>query len=77
MSDFVLLCGIPTESPIALVAERLTERGLPYVMLSQRSFEHAPFWYKVDGGRLDGRLHLGRDRLPARRLLVGLPTVHG
>jgi hypothetical protein len=59
MSDVVLLCGIPTESPIALAAERLSDLGIPHVVLSQRSFESASFWYEIDGGRLIGRLQVG------------------
>ena len=58
MTDLVLLCGIPTESPIALAASRLAELGIPHVVLSQRSFERAAFWYGIDGGRLVGRLQV-------------------
>jgi glutathione synthase/RimK-type ligase-like ATP-grasp enzyme len=59
MPEVVLLCGIPTESPLALVAERLAGMGIRFAILSQRSFADAPFWFTVDGGRLDGRLRVG------------------
>lgn len=58
MSKLVLLCGIPTESPIALVRERLVHLGVPHVVLSQRSFERAPFWYEIDRTGLSGRLQV-------------------
>jgi len=38
MSDIVLLCGIPTESPLALVRQRLEEMGERHLVLSQRDF---------------------------------------
>ena len=34
----ILLCGIPSEAPIALVREALDEQNQPYVMLNQRKF---------------------------------------
>jgi hypothetical protein len=58
MPDVVLLCGIPTESPLALVAERLAELGTRYVTLSQRTFERSPFRYAIAGGRITGDLHV-------------------
>jgi glutathione synthase/RimK-type ligase-like ATP-grasp enzyme len=58
MSDLVLLCGIPTESPLAVAANRLAQLGVPHVVLSQRAFERAPFWYGIESGRLVGRLHV-------------------
>ena len=58
MPDLVLLCGIPTESPIALVRERLVELGIPHLVVSQRAFEQTPFWYEIQGGRLVGQLQV-------------------
>jgi glutathione synthase/RimK-type ligase-like ATP-grasp enzyme len=58
MPDGVLLCGIPTESPIALTAARLEELGVPHVVLSQRSFEQSPFWFELAAGRLTGGLEV-------------------
>lgn len=59
MADLVLLCGIPTESPIALLRSRLVETGVPHVLLSQRAFEEATFWYEIRGGAIDGGLRTG------------------
>jgi glutathione synthase/RimK-type ligase-like ATP-grasp enzyme len=52
----ILLCGIPTESPLAMVAERLRHAGLPFVVLSQRDFESSPFHYEIAAGRIEGEL---------------------
>jgi hypothetical protein len=34
----ILLCGIPTESPLALVSKALDKHDVPYVLLNQRKF---------------------------------------
>jgi len=60
----ILLCGIPTESPLALVRDRLDGMRTPYVMLSQRRFAEIPFHFEVSGDSvtgsftLDGRRYL-------------------
>jgi len=59
----ILLCGIPSESPIALVRERLVEMGVPHLVLSQRRFEEIAFHFEVSGGCVSGGLTLdGRTR---------------
>ena len=52
----ILLLGIPTESPLALVRGRLDELGAPYLLLSQRRFEDVPFRFQVSQGRVTGEL---------------------
>ena len=32
----ILLCGIPSESPLAMVADRLDAEGIDYRILNQR-----------------------------------------
>lgn len=58
MRNLVLLCGIPTESPIALVRGRLEAMGHPHLVMSQRSFEHTDVTLEVFGGRISGHLTL-------------------
>lgn len=62
MSDLVLLCGIPTESPIALVRERLETMGQPFLVLSQRWFERSDAHVEIQGGRISGYLSLDGQR---------------
>lgn len=52
----ILLCGIPSEDPIAMVAKALTELGMDYVMFNQRHFARAQMYYEIDRGRLLGKL---------------------
>lgn len=56
--DVVFLCGIPTESPLALVRERLEEIGAPHLVISQRRFDDTPFRFEISGGRLTGEVVL-------------------
>jgi hypothetical protein len=61
----ILLFGIPSESPLALVRERLDQIGAPYLMVSQRRFADTGFWFEIaDGPRLSGELRLGGDTYP-------------
>jgi hypothetical protein len=52
----ILLCGIPTESPLLLVRDRLDAMRMPYLMLSQRRFTEVPFRFRIDDGRVTGEI---------------------
>ncbi len=52
----ILLCGIPSESPLALVRERLVELDAPHLVLSQRRFEDIAFQFEIGGGSVSGHL---------------------
>jgi hypothetical protein len=64
LADLVLLCGIPTEGPIALVRRRLDDLGVPYVMVSQRAFEDTPFSYAIRNAGISGRLSVAGTDYP-------------
>jgi hypothetical protein len=51
----ILLCGIPSESSLAIVAEVLERRGAPYTMVSQRHVRELALELHLDDG-LSGRL---------------------
>jgi hypothetical protein len=55
----ILVCGIPSETSLALVTQALERRGTPYVMVSQRHVRELVLELAVDddrglGGRLSG-----------------------
>ena len=52
----ILLCGIPSETPIALVRQRLENRGAPHVMFSQRQFQQMQMCFEVADGEVSGML---------------------
>ena len=55
----ILLCGIPSESPLALVRGRLGDIGVAYAMFHQRRFDDMDMWFEVDGGEVGGELRIG------------------
>jgi glutathione synthase/RimK-type ligase-like ATP-grasp enzyme len=60
----ILLCGIPSESPLALVREALEALGAPYVFLNQRQFSIMKMVLEISGGQTRGRLHVNGESYP-------------
>jgi len=52
----ILLCGIPSETPLQMVRTSLEQINAPFVMLNQREFAKLDIWYEVDCGELRGEL---------------------
>jgi len=59
----ILLCGIPSESPIAMVAEALNALGASYRVLNQRQVADYALSWQIDAGLVDGTLRLGGETL--------------
>jgi glutathione synthase/RimK-type ligase-like ATP-grasp enzyme len=57
----ILLCGIPTEAPLALVSKALEKQRKPFVMLNQRKFSIMRVNMEISAGRTSGRLQLNGD----------------
>ncbi len=60
----ILLCGIPSETPMALVRTQLDEIGAPYVFFNQRRFSIAELTFEISEARTTGRLRLNGDSYP-------------
>ena len=54
----ILLCGIPSEPPLALVRERLADVGVRYVVMAQRQVADADVELEVRAGRPTGTLSI-------------------
>lgn len=63
MSDLVLLCGIPSEAPLALVRARLDELGQRHSVLSQRDFARTDVVVEFRGGRIAGHVTIGGEHI--------------
>jgi glutathione synthase/RimK-type ligase-like ATP-grasp enzyme len=57
----ILLCGIPSESPLALVRQALDDLGAPYLSFNQRQFSIMNMELEVAAGRTVGHLQLNGD----------------
>lgn len=60
----ILLAGIPTETPMALVRRELDTLGAPYLVFHQREFDTAEIDFEIAGGALSGRLRLQGREVP-------------
>jgi hypothetical protein len=54
----ILLCGIPSEPPLAMVREALTELGAPTLVFNQRHSATTQFAFTIEQGRVAGTLFL-------------------
>lgn len=54
----ILLCGIPSEPPVRLVAEAASQAGVPYVHFNQREAHFADLLFDLCGGGIDGWLSI-------------------
>lgn len=57
----ILLCGIPSESPLAMVAGALDTLGEDYRVVNQRHVAHYAIDWQIASGRVDGSLRLGSE----------------
>lgn len=55
----ILLAGIPSEPPLAMLRARLDEIGAPVVVFNQRDVAATRLCWSTADGRLDGQLWLG------------------
>jgi glutathione synthase/RimK-type ligase-like ATP-grasp enzyme len=57
----ILLCGIPSETPLAMVAGELDHLGAVYTCFNQRRFASMDIHYTIDEGRVSGELTIDSD----------------
>ncbi|HET8672854.1 MAG TPA: hypothetical protein VFL87_04400 [Thermoleophilaceae bacterium] len=58
----ILLCGIPSEPPLAMVGRELERRRVPHVFFNQRRFADAEIEWELYGGSIGGSLTLEGER---------------
>ncbi|MEN6438474.1 MAG: ATP-grasp domain-containing protein [Syntrophobacter sp.] len=54
----ILICGIPSESPLAMVHEQLVALGVPVVLFNQRNFSRMDFSFELRGTTVSGLLKI-------------------
>jgi glutathione synthase/RimK-type ligase-like ATP-grasp enzyme len=69
----ILLCGIPSESPLAMVKGWLEELDVPYVLLDQRSFGDVEVELRVSDSNVTGELTIA-DECYSLENFVGVYT---
>lgn len=58
----ILLCGLPSESPLAMVTDELERLGMSYVLFNQHHFDQMQFLFEIAGGSITGYLQINQDR---------------
>jgi hypothetical protein len=56
----ILICGIPSETPLRMVIDRLKEMDADFVVFNQRKFADCDIWFEVEDGKVRGELRLGK-----------------
>ena len=54
----ILLCGIPSETPFAMVRGQLDQPGVPYVLFNQRGFAGMTMECEISAGHITGQLQI-------------------
>ncbi|NJL52653.1 MAG: glutathione synthase [Hydrococcus sp. SU_1_0] len=54
----ILLCGIPSETPLAMVREQLNKLNADYVWFNQRHFAEMAIEFKISASHLTGQLQI-------------------
>lgn len=54
----ILLCGIPSETPMQMVSQRLEDAGSKFVMVNQRDFKACNIWFEVNSKGVEGELRI-------------------
>ena len=57
----ILLCGIPSETPLAMVVNALREMDAPFAVFNQREFGECTFDFRIAEGRVEGLICLGSE----------------
>ena len=74
----ILVCGIPSERPLALVADALESLGARFTVFNQRRFAAMRLCMRLDGPTARGHLTVDGSMIPlesVRALVVGLLTL--
>ena len=54
----ILLCGIPSETPLAMVRAQLDSLSVPYVLFNQRRFAAMALEFELSAGQVTGWLQV-------------------
>jgi glutathione synthase/RimK-type ligase-like ATP-grasp enzyme len=63
----ILLCGIPSESPLRLVIEAAEKLGVPFLLFNQRRARFSDIHLEIKKGRVDGAIRIQGTDWPLRK----------
>ena len=56
----ILLCGLPSEAPLAMVREQLDREDVPYLFFNQRQCDTTQCEFEIAAGHLTGSFQIDR-----------------
>ncbi|MGE5337728.1 MAG: ATP-grasp domain-containing protein [Gemmatimonadota bacterium] len=65
----ILLCGIPSEPPLALAAEALARIGAPYAFFNQRNFAATEMAFEISASGVSGWLEMDGLGVPLQSIV--------
>lgn len=71
----ILLCGIPSETPLRMVADALENAGADFVVFNQRWFAQSDIWFEVNRGSVTGELRIGHQVWPLESFHAAYPRM--
>jgi len=71
----ILVCGIPSETPLRMVTSRLEETSTPFVVCNQREFANCEIWFEVNREEVSGELRLGERTYPLSEFVGVYPRM--
>ena len=63
----ILLCGIPSETSLAIAVREVERSGVDHVVFNQRQFASMALEFELAGGEVDGELRVGDSVYPLAR----------
>jgi hypothetical protein len=54
----ILVCGIPSEAPVAMVIEEIIRLGVSYKVFNQRNFDGMSISFEIDDANVTGKLRI-------------------
>lgn len=60
----ILVCGIPSETPLRMVTSALEEMGAPFVVFNQRQFAACDVWFEIHRRQIRGELRIAGRSYP-------------
>jgi glutathione synthase/RimK-type ligase-like ATP-grasp enzyme len=71
----ILLAGIPSETPLQMVARRLEDLNADFLVLNQRDFVDSDIWFEVHGESVAGELRVGGKTWPLENFRAAYPRL--
>jgi len=71
----ILLAGIPSETPLRMVTQRLEDAGADFIVLNQRQFADSDIHFEVNGETVTGELRIGSGKWPLKDIRAAYPRL--